>query len=464
VLSLSKHAGLVLTGAVILTAAVAHAGAWTASVQVEPPDRPEQLRSTIEGRFEVIRLSGGVGLIPRDRTAAIRMIEVRDRTVAIDGSVASGQELRQRIGDGADAILQLTYLSPDALLSLFDVEPVTSVGTASVPEQPQVEPDPNLDRERVRRTRRTTRADVFRLGGPVTIGVDEIVRGDVVLIGGALSVEGEVTGDIVVIGGAVTFGPEAEVRGDVTIIGGAVHRSPTAQLRGGVNEIGVGDMDFNLPRLGWPWGRWRLWRLGQVLDLGGTIVRLVFAGLLGSLILLAARGSVDRIALRAAQEPIKAGFVGFLTQLLFVPALIIGILILVISIVGILLLPLIPLVLIAALVVMLVGFTGVAQGVGHWAASRLGRSAMSPYVCLWIGVVLLVATTLVGEILDLTGVFGFMSTAFAITGFFIEYAAWTTGLGAVILNRFSPVSSAMPAAAPVGAPASPPPPPLPEVQ
>ncbi len=85
---------------------------------------------------------------------------------------------------------------------------------------------------------------------------------------------------------------------------------------------------------------------------------LVVVALLASVVVFAGRGSVERIARCARTEPVKSGVVGFLTQVLFVPLLVAGILRLVISIVGIPLLLLLPFVVIAACLVMMVGFIG----------------------------------------------------------------------------------------------------------
>ena len=42
-----------------------------------------------------------------------------------------------------------------------------------------------------------------------------------------------------------------------------------------------------------------------------------------------------------------------------------------------------------------------------------------------------------GEALDLAGGFlGVFAVALSLTGLLVEYAAWTTGIGAIILNRF----------------------------
>ena len=283
--------------------------------------------------------------------------------------------------------------------------------------------------------------------------VDERVRGDVVVIGGSLVVDGEVLGDITVIGGSAEFGPEAVARRDVTIVGGRLRRDPSARFLRGVNEVRFDtiDLDFfdfgGLPRIRLPRPSMQFFRS---LDLVGTLMRFTFFGLLGSVVLLVAAGSSERVAL----EPVKAGFVGFLAQMLFAPLLVIGIILLVVTIIGIPLLVLVPVVLVGALVVMVLGFTGVAQGVGQLMGGGAGQGRRSAFVLFWLGLAIVMTSTLFGDALGLMpGPFGFFAVMLGIIGFVVEYVAWTAGVGAVILNRFG----GEPAAA-AGAP----PPPIPE--
>ena len=165
-------------------------------------------------------------------------------------------------------------------------------------------------------------------------------------------------------------------------------------------------------------------------------------------VLLVSAGSAERVAWRVAREPVKAGFVGLLAQLLFMPLLVTGIVLLVITIIGIPLLILVPVVLVGALVLMVLGFTGVAQGVGQRFGGGAGRGR-SVFVLFWLGLLLVMMPTLVGEALGLIpGLFGFFAVMLGIIGFVVEYVAWTTGLGAVILNRFSGEPAAVAGAPP----------------
>ena len=325
-----------------------------------------------------------------------------------------------------------------------DAEPAVAEATAAVPAARVEDRSPGGPQRST-----TTRGDVFRVGGPVAVERGERVRGDATVILGSLSVDGEVTGDVVVIAGATRFGPEAVVRGDVTVVGGSLRQAPSAAVRGAVTHVGLGD--FNPFRAfghfigfgGWTSGPWLSgWRGGGWFggeDLMGTVMRLFLLALLASGIVLMARGPVERIARRAGAEPLKAGVVGVLAQMLVVPLLVSGILVLVISIVGIPLLLLLPFVVTAVGLAMLVGFSGAVLGAGGLVRSRMGAPNSASFVSVWAGVALILLPTLAGEALGMVGgFFRGLGALLALAGFLLEYAAWTAGLGALILNRLSP--------------------------
>ena len=217
------------------------------SIQAQTPAGSESLRAEVEARYRVTPISGGIGLMPRDTTGGFALIELRGGTVAIDGAPVSGQELAERLGADAGLILQLTYLDPETQLSqlgltrpvpvestepadpIAPIAPVAPVAPV-VPFAPAVEAEDTGTRER---DRRLVHRDRVSIGGRVHVRVDELVRGDIVMIGGSLVVDGEVQRDITVIGGSVEFGPEAIARREVTVIGGRLTRAPTARfLRG----------------------------------------------------------------------------------------------------------------------------------------------------------------------------------------------------------------------------------------
>jgi hypothetical protein len=143
------------------------------------------------------------------------------------------------------------------------------------------------------------------------------------------------------------------------------------------------------------------------------------------------RRPMEQIAARIAAEPLRAGLVGLLGEILFIPVLIVTILALVISIIGIPLLILVPFGIILIGVVMLVGFTAVAHIAGGWSLDRFGRTERGPFLTVAAGVVVIAALTLLGKLFSLAA--GFLGLPLSLVGYLVEYLAWTIGFGAAIL-------------------------------
>lgn len=73
-------------------------------------------------------------------------------------------------------------------------------------------------------------------GGEVTIGSDEISRGDLVLLGGRANIEGEVQGDVILLGGRADI--DGSIRGDLVVLGGRVVLMELAVIHGDVVNLG----------------------------------------------------------------------------------------------------------------------------------------------------------------------------------------------------------------------------------
>jgi hypothetical protein len=281
-----------------------------------------------------------------------------------------------------------------------------------------------------------------RIGGGVRVGQDEIVDGDVVAVGGGAQVDGQVRGDVVAIGGGIDLGPQANVGGDVTVIGGQLHKDPSARVGGEIHEIGLGDVNF--------WPGWRRFGgrgpnnvgfgpavgFGSFFALVFTMSRLAVLCILASIVLLFGRGYVERVSLRAASEPVKAGAVGLLIQLAFFPVLIAMIIVMVVTIIGIPLLVLVPFALLAFALLFLIGFTAVAYDVGRLAVSRLGWDGQNPYFVAAMGVAVVLSPVLLSRLVGFAGLFWPITMMLLVLGVITEYVVWTVGLGAVALVRF----------------------------
>lgn len=395
----------------------------------------DELRKKLESRFEIVPLATGVVLTPRFRTS-IKSVELSEATIAIDGIPVTGRELSERLGDDANLVLQVSYLDPEARRSL-------AIDKAAAPK-PVDSTAPGLDpgssgrmepqNPRISRARR--REDIVRIGGSVSVDSDEYVSGDVVVIGGNATIDGEVDGEVVVVGGSARFGPQADVHGDTTVVGGGLSRDTSAVIRGAIHEVGFGDIPWR-----GEWGRRANWNwmngIYPFARLTGTLVRVTLLFLLTTLVLFVAKTPVEQIADRVAADPVKSWFVGFLTEMLFIPVLIMTAVVLAISIIGIPLLVLLPVAVVALLVVMLVGFTGVAYHIGRLLQDKVDGLRTRPYVATFVGILLIVSPVLLARLVGLTGDLGFVVWPIAAVGFLLEYSVWTAGLGAAALARFN---------------------------
>ncbi len=406
-------------------------------------DRPDaRLRADVERRFEVLPLREGLALRPRDAARGVRLVEMTGGAIALDGVPATGAELRTRLGADADLVLRLSYLTDAERRALFGAlpaappspaaPPASTTPGADIPEPPPPPAPPPPPRPR------DLSGDRVRIGGSVDVREGETIDGDVVAVGGSVNVDGEVLGDVVAVGGSVKLGPDANVERSVVAVGGAVSRDPGAKVGGKVQEIGLKGFDFGE----WSWrrnpvGDWWGAMVGSAFALVGTLARVAVLCLLAALVVLFGRDYMERAGVVAQRQSLKAGLVGFLAQLLFLPLLIITIVVLVLTIVGIPFLLLLPFAILAVAVFGLVGFTAVAHLIGGAVARRMGWPDNNPYVVTVTGVLIVMAPVILSRLIGLGGGGLFPVTmSLGIAGALIEYLAWTVGFGAVALARF----------------------------
>jgi hypothetical protein len=391
------------------------------------------LRASIERRFEVLPIRDGVVFKPRSSSSGVQSIEVTNDLIAIDSQPVTGPELRQKLGaDDADLVRQFSYLTRDQQRDLFSASRDTSTPNVLPPlPPPPPEPLPRLER----RNRGRRDGDRVQFGSSVHIREDEVVDGDVVAIGGAVTIDGEVRGDVVAVGGGATLGPKANVANNVVVVGGPLNRDPGSRIGGRVQTVGVGSMNFG----DWRWTAnplWLFWgsMVGAAFALVFTLTRLAILCLLAALVVLFGRSYMERTADRVATETVKAGAIGLLSQLLFLPVLVITIVVLVMTIIGIPLLLLLPFAFLGLGIVAVIGFTAVGYRLGTLLMARLGRPADNPYITTIAGIVLVLSPLLVARLIGLIVPFTF---GLGLIGMLLEYVAWTVGFGAVALTRFS---------------------------
>jgi hypothetical protein len=424
-------------------------GPGAASAQPDSPAgagaavRPEvrQLRERAERRYKVVEVRRGMILIPTSDAARARSIDINDGQVAVDGVPLTGRELRDRLGEDADLVAQLSFLDAAGRRAFFE-GPAASAAPAPA-EAPMTSPRDTRDEGWSEVARYRHGGARVRFGGDVAVAEDEAIGDDVVAILGTANIDGRVDGNVVAVGGSVRLGPKANVNGDVTAVGGSVERAATTVVSGQINEIRIAAPTFA------PFANFRPWRnwhgfdgpfrnpFGGPIDLMATLVRVGLVGLLAALMIAVAPAPVRRVADRVATEPWRAGFVGLAAQLLFVPLLVITVVVLAVSIIGIPLLLLVPFGLLAAALALVMGFAGSACAIGRWAGRRAGSGVPGLLVSLVVGLAIVFALTITARFLGLAGLpMQIVLGSILAVGFLIEYVAWTVGLGGVLLSRF----------------------------
>ncbi|MEO1369658.1 MAG: polymer-forming cytoskeletal protein, partial [Acidobacteriota bacterium] len=303
--------------------------------------------------------------------------------------------------------------------------------------------------------RRRNRAEQVSFGSSLRIERDEVVD-EVVLIGGDLEVEGDVDGDatvilgdaevegnidgsLTVVGGTVLLRDGSHIDGDLVSVGGRVRRESGARVDGEFTQVALGDInvdgvdiDFGLPRFHF---------FDQsVLDIVAKSITagFVFLALIVAFFLAPTR--TRRIAARVNDEPWKSGLVGLIIEVLFAPLLLLVVVLLVISIVGIPLLVVVPPLIGLLLVVFFtLGLAGSALWAGERMADRFDLRGRNPYLLLGLGLALIYGWSILGEAMSFTP-WPIRATAFVLLffGFLVKYVAWTVGLGAAVLDQFSP--------------------------
>ena len=445
-----------------------------------PPDTSAALAAGLQARFDIVPLTNAVGLRPKKPAGGVRLVEVSDAGILVNGAPVSGRELRDRLGAEADLVLRLSYLDAARRQALFERAPAAPGGrtdappdvpverpdaaagadplpgadtpepphAAEAPESPQppdaapgpAPADPDAALERPARTQRTS-GERVRVFGDVTVGADESLSGQVVAVLGSVRIEGEVEDQVVAVMGSVYLGPRAVVNGDVVSVGGRVRRAEGARVRGNITEVSLADA--NVAFGSWDGPRWGgvpplVGDFSGFPQLVGTSFRFLLLVLLASIALLVARRTVESSAQRVSDAPVQTAIVGVVAQLLLVPALVLTIIVLAISIVGIPLLLLMPFAILLLVLMALAGFSGTVFAVGQGVRRRLGMTASPAFVDIFIGVLVVLLPLLLGRLLALGGWPG-APLAFVLLacGFAVEYLAWSSGFGAVLTNGYA---------------------------
>ncbi len=163
--------------------------------------------------------------------------------------------------------------------------------------------------------------DIMRVGSDVTIGEGEVVAGDVLAVGGNLTIEGHVQGNAVSMGGDVFLRSGARVDGDVVCMGGELHEDTGASV-GGKRVVGLGGKGLGERRarrtVEFDGGDARR----HTKDLSGSIAWLLVWLLIGWTVVKLTPGRTAAAIETFRRAPGTSFLVGWLALVLTVPALI----------------------------------------------------------------------------------------------------------------------------------------------
>ena len=291
-----------------------------------------------------------------------------------------------------------------------------------------------------------------------TIQRDEVVDGTVLLVEGELDVRGRVRGDVIVIGGQLSLDGDATVDGDIRLIDSSLSES-NGEVRGSVVDVTrelresrsrireeIRDEIRNELRRS---TRVRYERSDGFVSrtaraVGGVFEAVLTFVLIGILALGVSRFGgerVDRVVRAVGNNPARSAAVGFAGSFLVVPVYILGLLVLTVSIVGIPALliwgPLFPL---AVALGGFVGYVSVSQFVGRWVLSHgfpwldWVNEDSDNHVRL-VGLAALLVPFAAASVLQIVPIVGWLGGIVSALGTLACLVALIMGFGAVIITR-----------------------------
>jgi hypothetical protein len=278
-------------------------------------------------------------------------------------------------------------------------------------------------------------ADIVRFGEDVDVAHDEIVRGDVVVLGGNVTVEGKVVGDVVVIGGDAHAVSGAEINGDVVVIGGTLEEEPEVLIHG--ESVEMKDLSLGINGFSQFFGP-----RTKLLGLFVVPVQFFVSVLLSLLIVLFLRNRVitmqDHIQ-RAFFKNFGAGFLICLIGMFVVSFLMV---VLVITLIGI---PLALVLLVSCVALFIIARTAFVYALGVRVNDALKLQTANPFAVVVVGTAALYLPALLGFAISLLPFGDPVSTLFRLIGILASIFGYLVGLGAFFLSRFGSRTAGPPA-------------------
>jgi hypothetical protein len=282
----------------------------------------------------------------------------------------------------------------------------------------------------------TINKDIVKVGRDIMVEEYEKVDGDVVAVGGDVTVKGTVMGNVVAVGGDVFVDSTGVIQGDAVSVGGDVEKEPGAVIKG--EKVRVSFLSKKLfkstPSVVFP--PTHMFRFSPLFGgFGGLalfirIIKIMFLLFLGIVVISIVPKNVAKVKDKVSQDFLKSALVGFAGEILIIPVL----LLLIVTIIGIPVAILVaPLLILAALIL---GYSGISYFIGEKLREGTSLKPESPMMTLVIGILAMESILLLARVI---GIFGHLlsplSWILTLIGWMIWYVAITVGFGASILTR-----------------------------
>ena len=281
----------------------------------------------------------------------------------------------------------------------------------------------------------TVNRDIVKMGRDIVVEEYEEVDGDVVAIGGDVTVEGTVCKNVIALGGDVFVASTGVIEGDATSIGGDVEKETGAIIRG--ERIGISFFPKRLfkpiPPRGFPFIH--MFRFPPFVGFHGFalftgIIKIILFLFLGIVVISIVPKNVTKVKDKIKQDFLKSALIGFVAEILILPIFIL----LIVTVIGIPVALLVePLFILVALIL---GYTGVSYFIGEKLREGTSLKPETPMMTLIIGILVVESVLLLARVVGVFGhyLFGF-SWILTFIGWMIWYVAVTVGFGACILTR-----------------------------
>jgi hypothetical protein len=335
-------------------------------------------------------------------------------------------------------------LDKDSLLSITNEG--IKISTEEGVDQPFGEED--LEDSRDYRTSK----ERVRFWQDITIEEDEKIKGDVVVIGGDLTIKGIITGDAVTVGGNIHMTSTGKVKGDCVAVGGELIKEKGGVISG--QDVNVGSRFRTKSFTCFPFIFGGFGSVFHGFAFFSKLIQIAIFIFLGIVIIAIAPKNVEKIKREISQNLLKSFLMGILFFFVL-PFIFILLLITVIGIpIAILALP------IAVLIALLFGYTAVSLLIGEKIKENTNLKPQTPLLTLIVGVLAIQFASLLGRFFGIFGgPFSPLGWILVAIGVIIVVFTGIVGFGASVLTRFGTWPKE-PKVAPV--PPTPPTPPIPE--